>query len=316
MSNQRQRLKDFFYKWLRLLFSHILRNHRVFPYKTAGSFRIFADIFDKPAQCCGKMRKYHLFSVTIAVMLKKERQAFILRQVHLHNKVLSTDLCEKMQVSDDTVRRDLTELALEGKIIKVHGGALSRSFYSGQTTEEETYSYRQKKSIAAKAVTLIQNGMFVLTGGGTTIVEMVHALPPDLKATFISGSIPVIAEYAKHPQCDVIVIGDKLSKNSQFTTGANAIQQIEGLNPDLCILGVNGISSAHGITDSDWEVAQVKRAMIRVAKKVVCLTISEKLGSVQPVPVCPIGRIDVLITELDPDADALRPFADAGINIL
>lgn len=258
-----------------------------------------------------------LFSRTIALlMLKKERQAFIIHQVELHNKVLCTDLCAKMQVSDDTVRRDLVELSEKGLIIKVHGGALSRSFFSGQTTRELTYSFQQKQSIASKAVSLISNGMYVLTSGGTTIVEMAHALPQNLQATFISGSIPALMAYAQHPLCDVIVLGDKLSKTSNITVGPGAIAQIGNLHVDLCFLGINALDPQVGVTDNDWEVVQLKKAMIGAARKTVCLTISEKLHTVQPLKVCAADAIHTLITELDPDDKMLKPFRDAGIQVL
>jgi DeoR/GlpR family transcriptional regulator of sugar metabolism len=263
------------------------------------------------------MRICVLFSSTIALlMLKKERQAFIIHQVQLHNKVLCTDLCARMQVSDDTIRRDLQELSDKGQIIKVHGGALSRSFFSGQTTEELTYSFQQKQSIAQKAVSLIHNGMYVMTGGGTTIVEMAHALPGDLQATFISGSLPALMAYAQHPLCNVIVLGDKLSKTSKITVGPGAIAQIGNLHVDLCFLGINALDPVLGVTDNDWEVVQLKKAMIGAARKTVCLTISEKLHTAQPLKVCTANAIHTLITELDPDDEQLKPFRDAGIQVL
>src|SRR5665647_712458 len=132
-------------------------------------------------------------------MLRVDRQAFIIHQVNLHNKVLSTDLSNQLKVSDDTVRRDIQQLAEAGKIIKVHGGALSRSFHNTYTSSEDVYAYNQKKIIAQKAISLIKDGMCVLTTGGTTIIEMARALPPELHATFISGSIPALAEYIVHP---------------------------------------------------------------------------------------------------------------------
>src|SRR5689334_13213521 len=104
-------------------------------------------------------------------MLKKERQAYILHQVNLHNKVLSSLLCSEIQVSEDTIRRDLQELADEGKVIKVHGGALSHSFNQVYFPPNGVYSQIQKRTIAQKAIELIDNGMFVLTSGGTTIIE-------------------------------------------------------------------------------------------------------------------------------------------------
>src|SRR5439155_21541940 len=99
-------------------------------------------------------------------MLKRERQAYILHQVNLHNKVLSTHLSQHINVSDDTIRRDLQELAEAGKLIKIHGGALSPSFHNGLPASKEAYPYHQKKIIGQKAASLVKDGMFVLKGGG------------------------------------------------------------------------------------------------------------------------------------------------------
>lgn len=249
-------------------------------------------------------------------MLKKERQAYILHQVNLHNKVLSSSLCTEINVSEDTIRRDLQELAEEGKVIKVHGGALSHSFNDVSFPVNGVYSQNQKKTIAQKAIGLINNGMFVLTSGGTTIMELARSLPPQLKATFISGSIPVILEYMHHPNIEVILIGDKISKNSKITVGSEAIAKIKQMKPDICFLGTNAIDVEHGITDNDWEVVQLKKAMIDSSKKVVCLSIAEKINTVQPIRVCGIDDIDVLITELSPGNPVLKPFVDAGIKVL
>ena len=248
-------------------------------------------------------------------MLKKERQAYILHQVNLHNKVLSSLLCSEINVSEDTIRRDLQELAGEGKVIKVHGGALSHSFNQVDLLTTGVYSQQHKKSIADKAISMISDGMFVMTSGGTTIVEMARSLPKQLRATFISGSIPAILEYMYHPNIEVILIGDKISKNSKITVGSEAIAKIKQVNADICFLGTNAIDSV-GISDNDWEVVQLKRAMIESSKKVVCLTISEKINSVQPIKICGLNEIDTLITELPADHPTLKPYVDAGIEVL
>lgn len=249
-------------------------------------------------------------------MLKTERQAFILHQVNLHNKVLSTDLCKQIKVSDDTIRRDIQQLAEEGKIIKFHGGALSPSFHNTHSPSKDVYAYNQKKAIAQKAISLIKNGMVVLTTGGTTIIEMAKALPDDLHATFISGSIPALAEYIIHPNIEVIAIGDKISKDSKITVGSDAISRIKELKVDLCILGISAINLENGVSDNDWEVVQIKKAMIESAQKVVCLTISEKINSQQPFQVCDVKKIDTLITELPSDDPVLKNYVRAGITVL
>lgn len=249
-------------------------------------------------------------------MLKKERQAYIIHQVNLHNKVLSAALSNDINVSEDTIRRDLQELSEIGKLIKVHGGALSPSFDKIRYPSKRVYAQSSKSIIAQKAIQLVTDGMFVLTGGGTTIIELARALPENLKATFISGSIPAIVEYMNHPHIDVIVIGDKLSKNSKITLGADALTRIRSLKPDLCFLGVNALNMEQGITDSDWDVVQLKQTMIGASQKVVCLTISEKINTLQPIQVCDIQKIDVLVTELDPSDPLLLPYAEAGITVL
>lgn len=249
-------------------------------------------------------------------MLKKERLAYILHQVNLHNKVLSANLCHDICVSDDTIRRDLQELADEGKLIKVHGGALSNSFHKGPLSNDQIYSYHKKATIAQKAASLIKEGMFVLTSGGTTIIELAKALPPELHATFVSGSIPAIAEYINHPNIDVIMLGDRVSKNSKITVGPDAISKIRQIRSDICFLGINALDPEFGVSDNDWDVVQIKKTMIEAAKKVVCLTISEKINTQQPIQVCGLNQIDLLITELPGNDPLLAPYVEAGVQVL
>jgi DeoR/GlpR family transcriptional regulator of sugar metabolism len=248
-------------------------------------------------------------------MLKKERQAYILHQVSLHNSVLSADLSHAINVSEDTIRRDLNELADTGKVIKVHGGALSKSFNSFYL-RSDVYNVDNKKIIAQKAASLIKDGMFVLTGGGTTIIEMARLLPESLKATFFTGSIPAAFEYAQHPNIEVIFIGDKISKKSQIAVGGEAINKIKHIKADICLLGINAIDRQNGITDNDWDIVQMKKAMIESSAQTVVMSISEKLNSSQRIRVCGLNEIDMLITELDPDSPLLEPFRRPGTVIL
>lgn len=248
-------------------------------------------------------------------MLKKERQEFILREINLHNKVLTSDLCEAINVSEDTIRRDLTELAETGDIIKVHGGALSRSFHVSFQSNG-VYSHDNKKIIAQKAVSLIRDGMFVLTTGGTTIIELAKALPHHLRATFFTGSLPAALEYIQHPGIEVIFIGDRISKTSKITVGGDAITKIREINADICFLGINAIDAEEGLTDNDWDVVQVKKAMIEASKKVAALTISEKINSLQKIRIAGIDELDILVTELDSNNEIFDAYREKGIQIL
>jgi DeoR/GlpR family transcriptional regulator of sugar metabolism len=231
-------------------------------------------------------------------MLKKERHAFIIRQINLHNKVLSSDLSTQLDVSEDTVRRDLNELSDSGKLLKVHGGALSKSFHF-PFHKNEVYAQEAKKTVAHKAIELIKEGMVILTGGGTTMIELAKLIPSDLEATFFTISPLVALELAEHAKLTVILIGGQLSKNAQINIGASVINDLSEIKVDMCFLGANGIDIKEGITDSDWEVVQVKKAMIKSTSKVAILSISEKLNSIQKMKVCNIRDIDYIITELE-----------------
>ena len=247
-------------------------------------------------------------------MLKKERQEFILHQLNLHNKILCADLSNKMGVSDDTIRRDLQELAQEDKLIKVHGGALSKSFHTA-FDRKMVYNLEDKNIIAQKTAALVQSGMYILTSGGTSILEFAKSLDSNLNATFFTCSLNAAIEFAHHPSIEVVMIGDKVSKDSMLTTGASAVQTIESIQADLCILGINSLDTQFGLSENDWEVVQIKKAMIKASKKTICIGISEKLNSQQKIKVANLDEIDILITELDPNHPTLLPFKHKGLTI-
>jgi DeoR/GlpR family transcriptional regulator of sugar metabolism len=248
-------------------------------------------------------------------MLKKERHAYILQQINIHNKVLSSDLCIQLNVSEDTIRRDLQELDEEGKLTKVHGGALSKSFHF-TLHQNNIYSRPEKEIIARKAVSLIKDGMFVVLSCGTTIIELVRCLPPDLSATFITVSLPTALELLNHPTCEVIFLGNKLLKSAQIAVGAEVVQRLNSIKADICFLGTNSIDAERGITDLEWEVIEVKKAMLDCSDKIVSLAISEKLNTIQRLQVCTLDKIDLLITELEPSNPVLKPYISKGVEVM
>jgi DeoR/GlpR family transcriptional regulator of sugar metabolism len=219
-----------------------------------------------------------------------------------------------MGVSDDTVRRDLQELSQEDKLIKVHGGALSKSFHTA-FDREMVYNIENKNIIAKKAAALVQNGMYILTSGGTSILEFAKSLDQQLNATFFTCSLNAAIEFAHHPSIEVVMIGDKIAKESMLATGASAVQAIESIQADLCIMGINSMDTQFGLSENDWEVVQIKKAMIKASKKTVCIGISEKLNSQQKIKVANLDEIDILITELDPNDPLLAPYKQHGIII-
>jgi DeoR/GlpR family transcriptional regulator of sugar metabolism len=248
-------------------------------------------------------------------MLKKERHDFIMRQINLHNRVLTSDLVQLLNVSEDTIRRDLQELVDENLLYKVHGGALSKSYHSS-FDDSTVYARDSKIVIGKKAIQLIKDGMVVLTGGGTTILEFVKRLPQGLSATFFTISPLVAVELAKYNNIEVILIGGLFSKNSQVTYGGQVITQLSEIKADLCLMGTSAIHPDEGLTDTYWEINQLKKAMLACAKKTAVLCISEKLDIALRLRVCPIESISYLITELDLDHESLSRYREKELNIL
>ncbi|GAB3913730.1 DeoR/GlpR family DNA-binding transcription regulator [Mucilaginibacter boryungensis] len=247
-------------------------------------------------------------------MLKKERHSHIIKQVNLHNKVLSSDLAIELNVSEDTIRRDLNELDDSGQIVKVHGGALSRSYHY-PFQRNDIYAADAKKGIARKAINLIKEGMVVLTGGGTTIIEMVTMLPKELSVTIYTISPPVALQLADHPLIKVVLIGGELSKDSQVCGGSQVVSYLNEVKFDICFLGTNGISCNEGVTDSDMDIVQVKKAMIKASKRLVIMCIAEKLNSVQRMRVCELQQINSLITDLDPADNILQAYRKQRLQL-
>jgi len=249
-------------------------------------------------------------------MLKKERQALILREVNIHNRVVLSDLSNVLGVSEDTVRRDLQELADAGKIVKVRGGALSKSYHVYSYQENEIYAYQEKTIIARKAISLLRDDMLVLISGGSTNLEIARILPPDLRVIFLTVSLSTAMQLLEHPNAETIFLGGQLSKTAKISVGGDVVAQLNQIKPDLCLLGTNALDPTHGLTDTEWEVVTVKKAMIKSAAKTVLLSISEKLGTVQKIKICDLDEADILITELEPDHSSLQAYAAAGLKIL
>ncbi len=249
-------------------------------------------------------------------MLKEERQSLILREVNIHNKVLLSDLSLKLEVSEDTVRRDLQELSDAGKVIKVRGGALSKSYQMYSYRENDIYAYQEKTIIAGKVVSLLRDGMLVLISGGSTNLEIARILPPDLRVTFLTISLSTAMQLLEHPNSDVIFIGGQLSKTARISVGGEVVHALQQVRPDLCIMGTNGLDAVAGVTDSDWEVVTVKKAMIRASQKVLVHAIAEKLNSVQKIKVCGLDELNVLVTELSPENEVLAPYRQTGLELM
>ncbi len=250
------------------------------------------------------------------IMLKEERQHKILTEVALHNRILLTDIAEAFGVSIDTVRRDVKELDAEHKLRKVHGGAVSLGFTSNTTRNSNIYALDEKRKIARKALGILNDGAVIFIDGGTTCLEMACLIPLDIELTCFTLSIPVAMELLNKPNVKVIFIGGEIAREAQIAIGANAIHNLSGIRVDYGFIGTGYVDALHGLTEFDWDIVQVKKAVIKAAKKTVLLSISEKLNSQHRYKTCDINAINTMITELEPDNNLLNLFRNHDIRLL
>jgi len=249
-------------------------------------------------------------------MLKQERHQYILNEVRIHNKVLLTDLADLLDVSTDTIRRDIKELHNSKVLKKVHGGAISLGFNNYNAIGKKIYSIEKKSKIAEKALGIIKEGQVILISGGTTNLEIARLLPPNIKLTCFTPSLSTAVQLSEKKNIEIIFIGGKISKGSQISVGGSAINMLSEIKADICFLGTNSIHPVEGLTEFDWEVVQLKKAMIHCSRKIVSPCISEKIGSLQRYKICNTEEIDLLITELEPWHAKLDAFKNKNIKLL
>ncbi|MCW6508481.1 DeoR/GlpR family DNA-binding transcription regulator [Lichenifustis flavocetrariae] len=249
-------------------------------------------------------------------MLTQERKAYLLDVLQREKRVVAKTVSRKLGLSEDTIRRDLRELAAEGLLQRVHGGALPASPAMGDFTQRTQVAPDSKAAIGRRAALMVRSGQVVFLDGGTTAVQVARHLPADLRATVVTHSPSVAVELAKHPCVAVEIIGGRLFKHSVVAMGASATTAITGIRADMFFLGVTGVHPEAGLTTGDAEEAALKRLLISQAAETIVLASQEKLGAASPFLVAPIQAADTLVVESDvPDA-VVEPYRRLGLTIV
>ena len=248
-------------------------------------------------------------------LLTAERRQAILDALARDGKVVAARLVELLGVSEDTVRRDLRELAAQGLVQRVHGGALAPAPQPGSFTRRAATCSAEKAALAKACVALLESARVVLLDGSTTNLELARRLPADRPRTVLTNSPPIAAALADHPSAEVVVIGGRLDKRAQVTTGAAAVEFIRSVRADACVLGVCALHPEAGLTTDDLEEAHVKRAMAAVAADVIALATADKLRAGSPYMVAPVAELTHIVAEAAAPDDLLEPYRALGVSV-
>jgi DeoR/GlpR family transcriptional regulator of sugar metabolism len=212
-------------------------------------------------------------------MMTSQRKLLLLERLKTDGNVLAKSLALELGVSEDTIRRDLRELASEGKLQRVHGGALPNSPATGDMAVRKALANDEKSRLGQACAKLIRQGQIVIVDGGTTTLAMVQCIAKDLKATIVTHSPSIACALENHPSLDVIMLGGKLFKHSMVSVGAITLAAAKQINADAYFMGVTGIHPSAGLTTGDFEEAQIKRALHLQAAETIVMASSEKIGT-------------------------------------
>jgi DeoR/GlpR family transcriptional regulator of sugar metabolism len=248
-------------------------------------------------------------------LLSAERRQAILDALGRDGKVVAARLVRELGVSEDTIRRDLRELAAQGLVQRVHGGALPPAPQPGSFAHRRETSAPAKAALAEAGAGLLRNARVVLLDGSTTNLELARRLPPDQPCTVLTNSPPIAAALAEHPVAEVVMIGGRLDKRAQVTTGAAAVDFIRSVRADACVLGVCALHPEAGLSTDDLEEAQVKRAMVESAADVIALATADKLRAGSAYLVAPVAELTHLVAEAEASDELLDPYRALGVNV-
>ncbi|ENN8436745.1 DeoR/GlpR transcriptional regulator [Enterobacter kobei] len=249
-------------------------------------------------------------------MLTSQRKQLILEKLGAEGQVQSKALSILFDVSEDTIRRDLRELAAEGRLQRVHGGALPSSSAIVPFAERQSVKMDAKRKVAQKGAQLISSGQVVIIDGGTTTSELITFLPPDLRITVVTHSPSIALGLVNHPAIEVILIGGRLYKHSIVAVGAAAIEGIENIHADLFFMGVTGIHPEAGLTTGDFEEACIKRAFSGRAAETVVLASPEKINTASSFVIGDVSLANTLIVEDDTDRGWVHTLSEKGVSVV
>lgn len=248
-------------------------------------------------------------------MLTSKRKQFLLDCLNRDGQLLAKPLSEELGVSEDTIRRDLREMAKEGLLTRVHGGALPASAAMGDLPTREGIFPDQKAALGRAAAKRVQPGQVLILDGGTTCIQVARHLPLTLSATVVTHSPSIAVELSEHVNIEVLMLGGRLFRHSMVGTGAATLEAIGRIRADLYFMGVCSVHSTAGLTTGDYEEAVIKRALCHASAETIVLASAEKLATASPYQVVGLAEISGLIVPADAPAKVLAGFRKHGVQV-
>ena len=244
-------------------------------------------------------------------MYPEERQQWIVEHARSVGRVDVAALADELDVTTETIRRDLKVLERHGMLRRVHGGAIpvERLGFEPGLAARDAVLTAEKERIAKAALAELPAEGSILLDAGTTTARLAEILPLDRELIVLTNGLPIAMSLSARPNLTVLLVGGRVRGRTLAAVDSWALHALADTYVDVAFIATNGVSPARGLTTPDTTEAAAKRAMIGAARRCVLLADHTKVGNDHLARFASLDDIDVIVTDagIDPDdADQLR----------
>lgn len=250
-----------------------------------------------------------------ALRLPQQRQRLILDRLARDGQVLAARLAEEFQTSEDTIRRDLRDMAAAGLCQRVYGGAVRLSPASALASLRHDAVSARTHRLGARLADLVKPGQFVFMDAGTTVLAAAVALPDGMALTVATHDPRIAAALVGKEGIELILLGGRVDPLSGAALGLSALRMAMEMRPDLLLLGACALDAAVGIGCFGMDDADMKRTLVRGAGAVATAVANEKLNTAAPHLVAASDALSDLVVEADAPEAALAGLRALGVRI-
>jgi DeoR family fructose operon transcriptional repressor len=251
-----------------------------------------------------------------------ERRSQIAQMVMEKSRVYVSELVTMFQVTETSIRRDLTILEESLRLQRVHGGAIPipGNLRTDSFSEKKELHIKSKERIGKAAAEMVKQGDILLLDSGTTTLQVINNIPTALRVhnliTLVTNSQPIAQEVLNWPSPNLTILGGLFMPDYQATIGPETLTQLMGIMADIVFLGTDGLTLSGGVTTANILMAEVDRKMVEHSRKAILVTDSSKIGRVGFVPVKPVTAFQTIITDSNAPIDFIQSIKDLGVEVL
>lgn len=251
-------------------------------------------------------------------MYPEERQQWIVDHARAVGRVEVAGLADELDVTTETIRRDLKVLERHGLLRRVHGGAIPverLGFEPGLATRDAVLT-AEKERIAKAALAELPAEGSILLDAGTTTARLAEVLPLDRELVVLTNGLPIAMSLSSRPNLTVLLVGGRVRGRTLAAVDAWALAALADSYVDVAFLGTNGVSVERGLTTPDTTEAAVKRAMVAAARRTVLLADHTKVGNDHLARFASLEDVDVIITDAGIEAEDADRLGSHGPRVV